>query len=134
MHSHVEQGSDETVRTGRDKELRIQAKPVPLVHGPESGPNVVPAVLGRKQIAEMNPAAQTPLWVCSPHHYPVGTKGDAIVEAVRVRGVGPSFGFEKRRMKIAPIDADIAVVVRRLKAQTVGAYSATGVRCRLRAR
>jgi hypothetical protein len=64
----------------------------------------------------------------------VGTEGDAIVEAVWVRGIGPSFGFEERRMKIAPIDAKIAIVVGRLKAQTVYAKSTTRVRRRLSAR
>ena len=64
----------------------------------------------------------------------MGTERDAIVEAVWVRRIGPSFGFEERRMKIAPIDANITVVVRRLKAQAVYAKSTTRVRRRLSAR
>jgi hypothetical protein len=115
-HSHVEQRSDEIVGTSGYKKLRIQPKPVLLKHGPESGPNGSLVVLGREQIAEMTSASETPVRGGPPQHYSVGTEGDAIVEAVWVRGIGPSFGFEERRMKIAPIDANVTIVIRRLKA------------------
>ncbi len=127
MHSHVKQGSDEVVGTGGYKKLRVQAKPVLLEHSPQSGPNRVLVEFGAEQITEMEPAAETPVWARPPHHYSVATQSDAIVEAVRVRGVSPGFGFEECSMKIPPIDAQIAVVIGRLKAQAVGADSRTRV-------
>ncbi len=61
MHSHVKQGSDESSGAGGDKKLRIQAEPIPLEQGPQSGPNMFLPILRGEQIAEMNSASKTPV-------------------------------------------------------------------------
>ncbi|HXM24360.1 MAG TPA: hypothetical protein VN948_24100 [Terriglobales bacterium] len=61
------------------------------------------------------------------HHESVGSNRDAILEAVRVCGICPGFGLEECGARTPPIDSCVHIVVGRLKAQAVCAYTAASI-------
>src|SRR5277367_4052346 len=129
MHPHVEQRAGQAVvGAGGYQILRVQAKPILLEHSANSGPNRVIVILGCEQLAEMHPASKAPVRRRTKQHDSMSTNGDAICETGGVRGIGAGFGLIEYGTEASPIDANVAIIVWRLKAQAIDAYSATCVR------